>query len=220
MKRKSYVRRYSVLSMHGIQAIREVSVPEKAKQLNKIAISMAKVEKYALKKAEPLPVKQKAVPVVITDLVPEVSSEVSDEFSDLTEDLVEVQDGETLVNSRQVAYRFDKRHDNVMRDIDEIIGSSKLSSEFFHESIFDNRGKSYKMYLMTRDGFSLLAMGFTGKKALDWKIRFLQAFKSMENQLVEKDRTPRTYVEALRSLLETAKGVSTILGNPHILIKV
>ncbi|MDE6092905.1 MAG: Rha family transcriptional regulator, partial [Ruminococcus sp.] len=44
--------------------------------------------------------------------------------------------------------------------------------------------KTYKCYDVTRDGFSLLVMGLTGKKALEWKIKYIEAFNSMERQLI------------------------------------
>ena len=53
----------------------------------------------------------------------------------------------------------------------------------FHPATFENRGKKYPMYLMNRDGFALLAMGFTGKEAVTWKLKYIEAFNQMEKQL-------------------------------------
>src|SRR5690554_5793386 len=55
----------------------------------------------------------------------------------------------------------------------------------FHEDTYENRGKQYPMYYMNRDGFTLLAMGFTGKKALEFKLKYIEAFNRMEQQLKE-----------------------------------
>ncbi|MDE6102339.1 MAG: Rha family transcriptional regulator, partial [Ruminococcus sp.] len=57
---------------------------------------------------------------------------------------------------------------------------------FFIESTYKTKGnnKTYKCYDVTRDGFSLLVMGLTGKKALEWKIKYIEAFNSMERQLI------------------------------------
>lgn len=98
---------------------------------------------------------------------------------------VENKDGDLIVNSREIAKKFDKRHDNVIRDIENLISnSSKLSNEFFIENEYTNkRGKTYREYLLTRDGFSLLAMGFTGKEALEWKIKYIEAFNKMEKAI-------------------------------------
>lgn len=54
---------------------------------------------------------------------------------------------------------------------------------FFLESTYENRGKQYPEYLMNRDGFSLLVMGF---KAMNWKIKYIEAFNEMEQQLKEQ----------------------------------
>lgn len=95
--------------------------------------------------------------------------------------------GRILVSSREVAEKFEKRHDAVLRDIDNLISNSdstKLWSEMFIETTYVNsRGKTYRCFDMNRDGFSLLAMGFTGKKALEWKLKFIEAFNQMEEKL-------------------------------------
>lgn len=93
--------------------------------------------------------------------------------------------GDLIVNSREIASNFNKEHRNVLRDIDNLKSdSSKLSSDFFMEHEYTNkRGKTYKEYLLTRDGFSLLAMGFTGKEALEWKIKYIEAFNKMEKAI-------------------------------------
>lgn len=115
----------------------------------------------------------------------------------MTEQLVTInqENGQPVVSSREVAEHFGKEHKNVIRAIQDLIGqSSKLSADqtaensavlkmFFESSYSAGTGKKYPMYLMNRDGFSLLVMGFTGKEALDWKIKYIQAFNEMEQQL-------------------------------------
>lgn len=97
--------------------------------------------------------------------------------------------GRILASSRDVAEKFGKSHNHVIRDIEDIISKSdcpNLDSEIFVESTYQNsRGKTYKCYLMNRDGFSLLAMGFTGKEALQWKLKYIDAFNQMEEKLKE-----------------------------------
>ena len=98
-------------------------------------------------------------------------------------ELVHLEHDEAVCNSLEVAEKFGKRHDLVLRDIDKLISdsskwwsenktdSSKLRSEMFKETTYKNsRGKIYRCFEMNRDGFSLLCMGFTGKEALDWKL--------------------------------------------------
>ena len=59
--------------------------------------------------------------------------------------------------------------------------------------IEEQNNQRYLMYLMNRDGFSLLVMGFTGKKALDWKLQYIKAFNQMESFIREK--STQTWVE-------------------------
>lgn len=93
-----------------------------------------------------------------------------------------------LVTSSQIiAAYFNKEHRNVLADIREILAAENSAAKFFYTASFLNRGKRYPMYFMNRDGFSLLAMGFTGKKALEWKIRYIQAFNEMEKKLKEQE---------------------------------
>lgn len=95
------------------------------------------------------------------------------------------------VESTVVAEKFKKSHNHVIRDIEEILSKSDcpdLDSEMFVETTYVNsRGKTYKSYLMNRDGFSLLAMGFMGKEAFQWKIKFINAFNAMEEKLKQSN---------------------------------
>ncbi len=60
-----------------------------------------------------------------------------------------------------------------------------LTKMFIESTYKAGTGKSYKYYEINRDGFALLAMGFTGKKALQWKLKYIEAFNLMEQQLKE-----------------------------------
>lgn len=103
-------------------------------------------------------------------------------------ELVKVTGGQVVVSSRQIAEHFEKQHKDVLESIREILTAENAAVKFFLEvSYFNERGKQYPEYLMNRDGFSLLVMGFTGKKALEWKIKYIQAFNEMEEEL----RNPR-----------------------------
>ena len=74
---------------------------------------------------------------------------------------------------------FEKR--NVLRDIKEFIVDESFGLLNFEESSYINsQNKEQPEYLMTRDGFTLLAMGFTGAKAMQWKIKYAEAFNTME----------------------------------------
>lgn len=96
--------------------------------------------------------------------------------------------GTLIVSSREVAENFEKRHDNVVRDIENLIENEPLKNEelkYFIPGIFIHRGNEYKEYLLTRDGFSLLVMGFTGAKAFTWKLKYIEAFNKMESELIK-----------------------------------
>lgn len=96
--------------------------------------------------------------------------------------------GQIVVSSRDVAEKFEKRHDRVLDAIRETLkGLPKIveTPEMFFQStyIHPQNGQEYPEYLMTRDGFSLLAMSFTGAKALQWKLKYINAFNRMEAEL-------------------------------------
>ena len=98
--------------------------------------------------------------------------------------LVTATHGEPTTTSLIVAEAFGKRHDTVLRAIRNLECPSDFSFRNFAERDYtDDRGKSYPMYEMTRDGFAFLAMGFTGQKAAGWKIRFLDAFNRQAREI-------------------------------------
>lgn len=104
------------------------------------------------------------------------------------ENLVEVKNNQIVTSSRQVAKSFGKRHKDVLRAVENIRAQNcALTSVMFYEDFYTaGTGKKYPMYLMNRDGFSLLVMGFTGQKAIEWKIKYIQAFNQMEQALKER----------------------------------
>lgn len=96
--------------------------------------------------------------------------------------VVFIQNGEVFANSRDVANYFGKRHDNIIRDIEKLVAGGVLN---FEETpyIVPQNGQTYKTYNMDRDGFTLLAMSFSGKKALQFKLRYIEQFNAMEAEL-------------------------------------
>lgn len=98
------------------------------------------------------------------------------------------QNGSLVVSSREVAKNFGKQNQHVMQAIRDLETSVKNSTNLFIESVYeDSYGRKQNEYLLTRDGFSLLVMGFTGKKALEWKLKYIEAFNKMENALKEQN---------------------------------
>lgn len=99
-----------------------------------------------------------------------------------------IENNEIVVSSRQIAENFGKMHKHVLDAIENIKAeNSALTSMFYETAYTAGTGKKYKMYLMNRDGFSLLAMGFTGREALEWKLKYINAFNKMEHQLVNEN---------------------------------
>ena len=96
-------------------------------------------------------------------------------------------DGQILVSSVDVAENFEKRHKNVIQSIENIRKSDKGFTELnFQPSEYeDSSGRVLPSYYMTRDGFTLLVMGFTGYRAMEWKVKYIKAFNAMEAKLKE-----------------------------------
>lgn len=119
----------------------------------------------------------------------------------MSEIILKNENGQVLASSREVAEKFGKNHNHVLRDIDKLISDCpKLDSEMFIESTYKNsRGKVYRCFNMNRDGFSLLSMGFTGKEALEWKLKYINAFNQMEEKL--KSGTQLTEEEKYKLML-------------------
>ena len=98
-------------------------------------------------------------------------------------------DGELVVTSRQVAEDFEKEHSKVIRTIEHlfqgIAKSGDTPSKYFIMDSYENEQnkQKYIQYLITQRGFSLLVMGFTGEKALQWKLKYIEAFNKMEQAI-------------------------------------
>ena len=110
--------------------------------------------------------------------------------------ILSTQNGEPVVSSRQIAESFGKEHKHVLDAVKNLVAENSAAKSMFHLSSFENRGKKYPMYLMNRDGFSLLAMGFTGKEAVQWKLKYIAAFNAMEKQLAQRPPLSRSELMA------------------------
>ncbi|WP_330425269.1 Rha family transcriptional regulator, partial [Blautia sp. OF01-4LB] len=97
----------------------------------------------------------------------------------------------TVVTSLDVAETFEKNHRDVMesiRNIGEAISTAEFSALFYLDSYKASNGKTNPMYLMTRDGFTLLAMGYNGDKAMKFKLAYIKQFNEMEKVLIGKQK--------------------------------
>ena len=111
--------------------------------------------------------------------------------------ILSMRNGKPVVSSRQIAENFDKNHRDVLRAVDNLKEDVRNFAQMFFESTeADSYGREQRTYLMNRDGFTLLAMGFTGKAALEWKLKYIAAFNEMEKKLTEQPQLTRSQLLA------------------------
>ena len=107
-----------------------------------------------------------------------------------------------VTTSLKIAEKFSKEHAHVLRDIRDLECSETFrESNFGFSSYKSTQGKTLPMYEVTRDGFTLLAMGYTGKEAMKFKEDYINAFNAMEAEL------KRIYTERQQWQIERDKGV-------------
>lgn len=129
---------------------------------------------------------------------------------------IENKDGVAVVSSRVVAQDFEKEHRNVLQSVDNLIidmGGAEKSADLFIESKYQHPQNKqwYKEYLLTRDGFSLLVMGFNGKEALQWKLKYIEAFNKMEEQIKQASHNPYANLSPeLQMLIKLEQGQTVL----------
>lgn len=115
----------------------------------------------------------------------------------MREIVLSMQSGEPVASSRQIAESFEKNHRDVLRAVDNLKEDVRnFAQMFFETTVPDSYGREQRAYLMNRDGFTLLAMGFTGKAALEWKLKYIAAFNEMEKKLAEQPQLTRSQLLA------------------------
>lgn len=127
---------------------------------------------------------------------------------------IKTHEGEMVVTSREVAENFEKRHADVIEKIEEFIKTenSVMTKMFIESSYKAGTGKSYKEYLLTRDGFTLLAMGFTGSKAIEWKLKYIDAFNKMEQALKNPFKNMSKELKAIFALDDKTQELDERIG--------
>lgn len=125
-----------------------------------------------------------------------------------------IKNTKVVVGSRKVADVFQKRHDHVLRDIENIMeslpknGDTPVTSFYIPTTYINPQNKQeYPECLLTRDGFTLLTMGYTGEKAMKFKVAYINEFNRMEQKLTTMGRfqVPTTLPEALRMAADLAE---------------
>lgn len=123
-------------------------------------------------------------------------------------ELVIMHNKQAVTSSNRVADVFGKEHRNVLATIGGLLKNQQTQHMFMKSTyVNEQNGQSYPMYYMNRDGFTLLAMGFTGKKALQFKISYINAFNSMETQIKTGYVIPGSYAEALKLAASQAEQI-------------
>jgi Rha family phage regulatory protein len=121
----------------------------------------------------------------------------------------------TATTSLIVAEKFGKRHDRLLRKIEDLIEDDNRGLLFFGESSYMNlQNKEQKMYVMDRKSFSILVMSFTGKKAIDWKIKFYDAFEAMELAIVRQQNIAweQARLEGKQTRYELTDGIQEFIA--------
>ena len=118
---------------------------------------------------------------------------------------IEVVNGKPCVTSLQVAEAFGKEHKNVLADIRNTLSKCSESFNGLNFQLVeytDTKGEKRPMYLLTKDGFMMVAMGYVTHEAMTIKEAYINRFNQMERQLAEAEKglLPQTYPEALRAL--------------------
>lgn len=104
-------------------------------------------------------------------------------------DLVIMHDQQAVTTSLKVAEIFEKEHKDVMKSIRNLTAQNfAVKKMFVEDSYLNSRNQQQPMYYMNRDGFTLLAMGFTGSKAMEFKLKYIEAFNKMEKQIKEETK--------------------------------
>ena len=119
--------------------------------------------------------------------------------------------GTPVTDSLKVANVFEKEHKNILKSIRNYAAQNLAASKWFYESTYiDARGNQQPMFVMNRDGFSLLAMGLTGAKAMQFKVGFIEQFNQMErivHEVAQRPAIPQTLSEALRLAADQAERI-------------
>lgn len=126
-------------------------------------------------------------------------------------DLVIMHDQQVVTTSLKVAEIFEKEHRVVMKSIRNLTAQNyAVKKMFVEDSYLNSRNQQQPMYYMNRDGFTLLAMGFTGSKAMEFKLKYIEAFNKMEK--IVKQELPQTPEEKLALTMEVTLRLDKRVG--------
>ena len=125
-------------------------------------------------------------------------------------DLVKFDNGLITANSKEIASKFGKTHRHVLEAVKNMNCSDKFRETNFRLSYYTStQNKKLKCYEITRDGFSFLGMGFTGRKAGGWKESYINAFNSMEKNL-NNSGTMMEKIDSALAIMERDKNTASL----------
>lgn len=110
---------------------------------------------------------------------------------------LEVAGGQVWTTSLQIADVFEKEHKHILAKIRELPQDNFNGSNFRLVEYTDKKGESRPYFLVSKDGFTLLAMSFNGEKFYKFKVAYINAFNAMAEKLKNPFNVPRNYKEAL-----------------------
>lgn len=115
-------------------------------------------------------------------------------------------DESVFIDSLALSNVFEKRHDHILRDIENLPNDEFKFSNFIKSEYLNSQNKKQPCYNLTKDGFCLLVMGFTGEKAYKWKIEFIKAF----NRLLNENRALKYayYTDKIANLQAAVHGIT------------
>lgn len=132
-------------------------------------------------------------------------------------DLVICNNGKATTTSLKVAEYFGKRHGDVIRSIENLMQDQDIFNRrnFALVDYNDAKGESRPMYELDRDGFTLLAMGFTGKQALQFKLSYIDAFNQAEKALTASPALPTSSIDLMRLALSAIEETNQKANTAH-----
>ncbi|WP_142326405.1 Rha family transcriptional regulator, partial [Bacillus thuringiensis] len=123
--------------------------------------------------------------------------------------LVFENNGKVVTDSLMIAEMFEKTHDNVLKDIRKQIeyAGPEFSLVNFHESNYENeRGRTYLKYNLTEEAFTLVAMSYNTKEAVQMKIKFIEEFKRMKQHIQNQQQLPKDPMSILKLTFDVLEG--------------
>lgn len=118
-----------------------------------------------------------------------------------------MRNGRAYVDSRQIAADFGKQHRTILRSIGNILSAGDIvpMHSFVQGSEKHARtgNQEHRHFLLDRDGFALLVMGFTGRTSLIWKLRYIEAFNAMERELSARKQVSNSDIEAINAIADS-----------------